>query len=197
MAETRLRDPHHDWHSDAYVDGWIARDSAREERRSLLRRMIEAAPFARHQAIDLIDIGAGYGAVAAEALAVFPKAQAVLQDYSRPMLERAAARLGRGPNLRYVVSDLTDPGWVSTAGGPFDLAVSAIALHNLGERRIVFDVYRAIRALLKPGGYFLNYDRFPGGVEPHLECLRAAGFAAAETIWQDPPLAIAVAGPRV
>lgn len=197
MASPQFRVSHHDWHSQKYVEEWIARDVTRDdERRPLLRQMLEAAPFPRDAAIDLVDIGAGYGVVTEEALRLFPKARAVLQDYSRPMLDRARARLGEGPRQRYVLCDLVEPSWTKDVGGPFDLAVSAIALHNLGDRKTIFEVYRAIHGLLKRGGYFLNYDRFHGGVEPHVEALRDAGFAAATPIWRKPPLAIVVAGPR-
>lgn len=197
MATPHARVGHHDWHSTTYVEQWIAHDVTRDdERRPLLRRMLEAAPMPHDAVIAILDVGAGYGVVTEEALRLFPKARAVVQDYSRPMLDRARARLGAGPNLTYVLADLFEPSWAAKVGGPFDLAVSAIALHNLGGRETIFEVYRAIGGLLKPGGYFLNYDRFPGGIEPHATALRGAGFAAADALWQKPPLAILVAGPR-
>jgi ubiquinone/menaquinone biosynthesis C-methylase UbiE len=190
-----FRVSHHDWHSRSYVDEWIARDVTRDdERRPRLREMIRAAPFAKSAPIAVLDVGGGYGVVSEEVLQAYPKAQVTLQDYSTPMLERARARLG--PRVRYVESDLFDPAWVETAGGPFDLAVSAIAIHNLGDRTKIFACYRAIYGLLKDGGYFLNYDRFPGGLEPHVKALAAAGFTEAKPLWEAPPLAILVAGPR-
>jgi len=162
----------------------------------VLRRMLEAASFSDDAAIDILDVGAGYGVVTEEALRIFPKARVVLQDHSRPMLERAQApRRGTGPALCPVRP--LEPSWTKAVGGPFDLAISGIALHNLSERKIIFGVYRAIEGLLKPGVYFLNYDRFHGiGVKPHLEALREAGFAAVEVPWQEPPVAIVIAGPR-
>ena len=106
-------------------------------------------------------------------------------------------RLGeRAGRLRYVLADLFEPGWVAQVGGPFDLAVSAIALHNLGDPDKVSASYRAIHGLLKPGGYFLNYDRFPRGLTSHVQALIEAGFTEAKAIWEKPPLAIMVAGPR-
>ena len=110
------------------------------------------------------------------------------------MLDRARERLAdRSEQLRYVVCDLTDPSWTQQVGGPFDLAVSAIALHNLRDPAKIFACYRAIHDLLKPAGCFLNCDRFVDGVEPHLGALREAGFGRVECAWRESPRAILVA----
>jgi ubiquinone/menaquinone biosynthesis C-methylase UbiE len=186
----------HDWHSTDYVAEWISRDAARDpERRPLLRQMLSIAPFPRDAELEVLDVGAGYGAVSEEALRAFPAARVTLQDYSQPMLDRARERLAdRSEQLRYVVCDLTDSLWQQQVGGPFDLAVSAIALHNLRDPEKIFACYRAIHDLLKPGGCFLNCDRFVEGVDPHLAELRKSGFDSVECSWQEPPRAIIVAG---
>jgi ubiquinone/menaquinone biosynthesis C-methylase UbiE len=186
---------HHDWHSPGYVDEWIAKDVTRDdERRPLLQKMLASAPYAHDAAIDVLDVGAGYGIVTEELLKVFPSARVVLQDYSKPMSEKARARFAKGSRqLKYVLCDLIDPSWPKKVGGPFDLAVSAIAIHNLGDRAKIFACYGAIHDLLKPGGVFLNYDRFPGGTDPHLKALRDAGFKRLETTYEKAPIAIVVA----
>ena len=191
-----VRMSHHDWHSSAYVAEWIAKDVTRDdERRPLLRQMLDAAPFARDRAIDVLDVGAGYGIVTEEVLQLFPAARVVMQDYSQPMSDQARERVAKAAHEpRYVLCDLLDPAWPQKVGGPFDLAVSAIAIHNLGDRAKIFACYRAIHGLLKPGGFFLNYDRFPGGAEPHLQALRDGGFDRVETTYEKPPIAIVVAG---
>ena len=185
----------HDWHSTDYVAEWITRDAARDpERRPLLRQMLSFAPFARNAELDVLDVGAGYGAVSEEVLQAFPAARVTLQDYSQPMLDRARQRLAGGSDqLRYVLCDLVDPSWPKQVGGPFDLAVSAIALHNLRDREKIFAGYRAIHDLLKPDGSFLNCDRFVDGIEPHLEALRDAGFGHVECPWLESPRAILIA----
>jgi trans-aconitate methyltransferase len=190
----RLSVPH-DWHSTDYVAEWIAHDVARDPvRRPRLRDMLAAAPFARDAPLAVIDIGAGYGAVTEELLQLFPAAEITLQDYSEPMLAEARRRLAaHAGQLRYVVGDLTDPAWPGAVGGPFDLAVSAIALHNLRDEAKIFACYRAIHDLLRPGGWFLNYDLYFDGVEGHLGALAEAGFASVECHWQEPPRAIVVA----
>ena len=189
----RLSSPH-DWHSTRYVADWVVHDTARDpERRPRLRAMVEAAPFARDAALQILDVGAGYGAVTEEVLQVFPQARVTLQDYSTPMLDQARTRLaGHQVQLRYVTCDLTDPAWPRAVGGPFDLAVSAICLHNLQDNAKIFACYEAIRDLLRPGGWFLDYDIFFDGVEPHIVALRQAGFTRIERIWEARPRATLV-----
>ena len=185
----------HDWQSADYVAGWIDHDIARDpERRPLLRQMLSSVPFSRDAKLEVLDVGGGYGVVTEEVLAAFAGARVTLQDYSPAMLDQARRRLvGRPGRLSFVLADLTDPAWPRRVGGPFDLAVSAIALHNLGSREKIFACYPAIQRLLRPGGYFLNCDRFADGLDEHLTALRAAGFGRVECTWQDPPRAIVVA----
>jgi ubiquinone/menaquinone biosynthesis C-methylase UbiE len=185
----------HDWQSADYVSGWIKHDVARDpERRPLLQQMLSSAQFPRDAELNVLDVGAGYGVVTEEALAAFPAARVTLQDYSQAMLDQARQHLAaHADRLSYVLCDLVDPSWPRQVGGPFDLAVSAIVLHNLGRRENIFACYPAIYGLLRPGGYFLNYDRFSAGVEEHLTELRAAGFGHVECTWQQPPHAIIVA----
>ena len=185
----------HDWHSSDYVSEWITRDATRDrERRPLLQQMLSAAPLPHDAALQILDVGAGYGVVSEEALQAFPAARITLQDYSRPMLDRARQRLAdSSERLRYVMCDLTDPSWPQQVGGPFDLAISAIAIHNLRDPEKIYASYRAIYNLLRPGGYFLNCDRFVEGVEPHVAALREGGFDRVERPWHEPPRAILVA----
>jgi ubiquinone/menaquinone biosynthesis C-methylase UbiE len=191
--------PHepHDWHSPAYVEDWIARDQAREPlRRTRLRKMLCAPPLARDAAIAVLDVGGGYGVVSEEVLGLFPRAQVTLQDYSRPMLDAARQRLAQyRDRVGYAVADLRDPAWTDAVGGPFDLAVSAIAIHNLRRLDLIAQCYRGIARVLKPGARFLDYDLFDliGGVAAQTESLKAAGFTSVDCLWQEGPLAILAA----
>jgi ubiquinone/menaquinone biosynthesis C-methylase UbiE len=191
--------PHrpHDWHSDSYVDDWIKHDVERnDERRPRLKRMMALAPFPHESAISVLDVGAGYGVVTEEVLEVFPSARVTLQDYSDVMLGHARDRFASlAGQLRYVRCDLTDPSWTDGVGGPFDLAVSAIAIHNLRDLAIIGECYRGIFRVLKPGGWFLDYDRFAsaGGVGAHEKLLRAAGFGQVERAWEQSAVAILAA----
>ena len=184
----------HDWHSPGYVEAWIARDEGRDaERRQRLRDMLSHAGLASDAAARVLDVGGGYGVVTEEVLRAFPLARVTLQDYSAPMLDAARRRLAADAGrVDYVVADLLDPAWTERVGGPFDLAVSAIAIHNLRDPSAIAACYRGIARVLKPGARFLDYDLFfdrTGGLPRHLEWLREAGFAPIDCLWQQPPLA--------
>ncbi len=188
----------HDWHSREYVQHWIDSDITRdEERRPILRRMLALAPFAPDAQIDILDVGAGYGLVSEEALRAFPRAHLTLQDYSELMFEHAHKRLaGLSPFTRYVLADLCDPAWTAKVGGPFDLAVSGLAIHNVNLEPMMKGCYQGIYRLLRPGGLFLDYDLFglvPGGVETHCNWLRDAGFERVQCIWEHAPAAAVAA----
>ncbi len=188
---------HHEWHSQSYVEEWIARDLQRdEERRTRLKKMLAVATFAPDAAISVLDVGGGYGVVSEEVLRAFPQARVILQDYSQPMLDEARRRLARhGAQVGYVQCDLRDPGWTDRIGGPFDLAVSAIAIHNLGDLSAMGQCYRGIARVLEPGALFLDYDLFDrfGGVAVHTKLLQDAGFIRVDLIWQQTPVAILAA----
>ncbi len=186
----------HDWHSQSYVDFWIERDEARNhERRLRIREMIALAKLPENAALCVLDIGGGYGFVTEEVLRTFPKARVTLQDYSQLMLERARERLEKwSGHMSYVLADLADPAWSARVGGPFDLIVSAIAIHNLRDRGAIAACYGAIAGLLKPGAPFLDYDLFAltGGIEAHTRMMQQAGLTRVSRAWDDGHAAIIV-----
>lgn len=184
----------HDWHSEDYVAWWLKRDAGRDaDRRERLRAMLAHAGFPREAQVAVLDVGGGYGLVTEEVLRAFPRARVTLQDYSEPMLTEARRRLaGHGDQVRTVLTDLLDPAWTQAVGGPFDLAVSAIAIHNLRDVGAIAACYRGIAGVLKPGAPFLDYDLFfdkIGGIEGHRRMLSEAGFARVECLWQESPVA--------
>jgi 2-polyprenyl-3-methyl-5-hydroxy-6-metoxy-1,4-benzoquinol methylase len=190
----------HDWHSQTYVDQWIKRDESRDdERRPRIRQMIAMAKLPRDAAIEVLDIGAGYGFVTEEVLHAFPNARVTLQDYSELMLAHAREHLAKSrPQLSFVLADLTEPTWSQRVGGPFDLVVSAIAIHNLRKLETIAACYRGVTQLLKPGASFLDYDLFSiaGGIETHIGLMQEAGMSRVSRTWDDGHAAIIVAHGR-
>jgi 2-polyprenyl-3-methyl-5-hydroxy-6-metoxy-1,4-benzoquinol methylase len=187
-------DGHHDWHSQDYVSGWIAHDVGRSsDRQPIIDRMIEAVPYARDTAIAVLDVGGGAGALTDAVLQAFPQARVTLQDFSRPMLDSAHNRFAdRAGQVRYVLCDLRDPTWAQNVGGPFDLAISGIAIHNLHDLAVIAGCYEKIHGLLRSGGCFLDYDHFDhiGGVPLHQHSLKVAGFRSVDLVWHEHPTAI-------
>lgn len=106
-----------------------------------------------------LDIGAGDGAMSELLLDLAPQAEAVLVDYSEPMLRGVEARLGRTPGgWRIVRADLRDAGWrAGLPDGPYEAAISALAIHHLPARR-KRELFAEVFDLLAPGGLFVNMD---------------------------------------
>ena len=184
----------HDWHSQDYATVWMTKDRGRTARRGpLLQRMVEGLPFAQDSPIRVLDVGGGYGAVSEVVLRAFPKAKVTLQDYSQAMIDQARGFLaGHGARMTYALGDLTDRRWIAQFSEKFDLAVSAIAIHNLMEMPLIAASYRDIRAVLKPGGLFVDCDHFDHveTIDSHMAAMKAAGFAQVECLWHQSPTGI-------
>jgi SAM-dependent methyltransferase len=193
-------DGDHDWHESGYVGEWMAKNEKRTERSALIQSMLSKAGVAKDAAIRVLDVGGGYGFVSGEVLKAFPKARVTLQDYSAPMIERAKDHLAtHAGQMSYTQSDLMDRAWVKAApivgGAPFDLVVSAIAIHNLRDVEAIGACYKDIHGLLAKGGSFLNCDHIEraGGADKHVEMLRQAGFTSVDLIANGTMTAILIA----
>lgn len=104
-------------------------------------------------ATRILDLGAGTGETARRVLERNPHARVVLVDASAEMLAAAREALSEDRVERIVVQRLEDP----LPHGPFDLVVSALAIHHLesADKRLLFQ--RIVKAL-RPGGRFVFAD---------------------------------------
>ncbi len=105
-----------------------------------------------------LDLGSGDGTLAAAVLSRFPHAEAVLVDFSEPMLAAARNRLGESTNS-IIQADFGTPAWVDVVftHAPFDAVVSGYAIHHQPDDR-KHGVYQEIFDLLAPGGMFVNVE---------------------------------------
>ncbi len=153
-------------HGAAWQGEGLVADFLRDRQRLLplidvQEALIETALRRRGSEVRrFLDVGAGAGAMSALVRRVFPGAEAVLLDYSEPMLARAEERLGPAGegSWQAVHGDLREPTWVQALPpGRFDLAVSSYAIHHLPAAR-KRGLYAELHDVLEPGAMFLNLD---------------------------------------
>ncbi len=153
---------------------------------------------------SILDLGVGTGETASRVLGVHPNASLVGIDSSPDMLRGAASLLPRD-RVKLVEQGLEDP----LPQGPFDLVVSALAIHHLdaaGKR----DLFGRVADRLVPEGRLVfgdvvvpddpndalienepGYD-MPNTIDEQLRWLAEAGFAP-ETRWVCKDLAVLAA----
>lgn len=185
----KLSDPHgfHDWSSKEYVRDWATRqDRYEEERKPQFQMIADAIPLTRDATIRILDVGAGYGALAQFLLERFPNATAVCQDGSEEMAELGRRRMRKWKGrFDYVIADFSKPGWSRAIDESFDVIVSTIAIHNVRVPGIIEAIYKEMLELLKPGGCFLNLDLVFVPLAKQLGWLRAAGFSEVRSNWRE------------
>jgi tRNA (cmo5U34)-methyltransferase len=149
-----------DWTDDGFVQEWLTRQEARADERSRQYAMVRAlVPRVPDDAFAYLNLAAGDGALDELLLARFPRARATLVDMSPVMIESARRRLSPfAERVSFHQVDLEGPGWTEQLGGPFDLAVSTIALHNLEDPLRLRVLYAEIFRILADGGGFFNLD---------------------------------------
>jgi tRNA (cmo5U34)-methyltransferase len=110
---------------------------------------VVAAATAGPDAQRILELGTGTGETARRLLAVQPGARLVGIDASEAMLAAARAELSADLRVQRLEDRLPE--------GPFDIVVSALAVHHLDadEKR---DLFRRVRKELTPGGRFVLAD---------------------------------------
>jgi tRNA (cmo5U34)-methyltransferase len=172
-----------EWNPDTYLAEMAAEIPGYEE----LQEAVTAAT-AGIDATRVLELGTGTGETALRVRAGQPEAEWVGIDASEAMLARARERL---PDADLRLQRLED----ELPEGPFDLVVSALAVHHLdgaGKRAL----FSCVAGVLRPGGLFVLGDvvvpaagqegpiyidwemDLPDSVEDQLAWLRAEGFEA-------------------
>ncbi len=177
--------PREDWFDDDYIEFWLKREGDRvAERQRQFAMMRAVVPKSPDETFRYINLGAGPGNLDEVLLAHYPGAEAVLVDGSMAMLAEARKRLERFEGrVEFVLANLATPDWVGAVEGPFDLAVSTIALHNLRDPRRIRDLYGEIYGVLGHGSVFLNLD-YVRLARPSLRALAAKASQDPEAAFQ-------------
>src|SRR5207245_10941553 len=112
---TKISDPHglHDWSSKEYVRDWATRqDRYEDKRRPQFQMIADAIPFTRDAAMQILDVGAGYGALTQFLLEQFPNAIAVCKDGSEEMAMLGRRRMAKWQGrFDYVMADFSKQDW--------------------------------------------------------------------------------------
>jgi len=150
----RIIDPwdHHDWDSKKYVADWAARQDEREtERREVFELIARILPYERDATINILDLGAGYGALCKFLLAHFSNATAVCQDGSEEMVKLGRERMaGLNGRVQFALCDFSKSGWSRKLKGSFEAVVSSIAIHNVRAHETIRAIYGETFSLVKP-----------------------------------------------
>lgn len=106
-----------------------------------------------------LDLGSGDGILSAAILDNFPDAQAVLLDFSEPMIEKAKNKLRDYKNIDFIVCNYEDRDWVKKVANsfPFDVVVSGFSIHHQTDAR-KYELYKEIFDLLSVNGLFINIE---------------------------------------
>jgi SAM-dependent methyltransferase len=102
---------------------------------------------------DVLEIGCGSGAMAAEVLRRYPDARMTATDYDDSMVDAARRRLAPfGPRAQVRQADATA---LPFPDASFDVALSFIMLHHVVQwEQAVAELVRVLR----PGGRLVGYD---------------------------------------
>lgn len=140
-----------------YLEGVRGAIPLAQQQLDIMQRLIAACDVPVRRFLDL---GCGDGVLALAVLDRFPEAQAVLVDFSVPMLDAARQRFAdRASPVRFVNADYGVSAWISEIAGsaPFEAIVSGYSIHHQSDPRKM-EIYREIFDLLQPGGIFLNVE---------------------------------------
>jgi tRNA (cmo5U34)-methyltransferase len=148
------------WGSREFVERWATKGGwqapFREVQTAMVLRMI---PHPIDAPIRVLDIGAGYGALAVAVLNDRANATAVCLDASEAMLKLGKERArDLKDRISFVQGSLESSDWLKSVDGTFDAIISSRALHHFTENQRRRHIFREAFDLVRAGGCFLNAD---------------------------------------
>ncbi len=147
------------WGEQARVRHFVETvDIAVPRRDEQLAFLLELFPWPADAPLQVLDIGAGFGALTQEILTHYPRSKVTCVDGSGEMMKLAQERLAKyGERVSLRLGDLAYRSWCEQLSGAYDAAVSGLAIHHITDER-KRALYAEVFGLLKPGGIFLNDD---------------------------------------
>ena len=117
----------------------------------------QAAALTTPHASHVLDVGCGAGNYTLKLLQRLPDIDVTLVDLSRPMLDRAATRIGEASSgeITAIQGDIRE---IDLGMERFDIVLAAAVLHHLRDEGEWESVFKKICDALKPGGGFWVFD---------------------------------------
>jgi tRNA (cmo5U34)-methyltransferase len=147
------------WGDEARVKYYVKNVSVTVPRRDeQLAFVLDLFPWPADAPLQVLDLGAGFGALTREILTRFPHSRVTCVDGSGEMMKLARERLAPyGERVSLRLGDFAYRSWHNQLPGGYDAAVSALAIHHVTNER-KRELYAEVFGLLKPGGVFINDD---------------------------------------
>ncbi|MHB8618349.1 MAG: class I SAM-dependent methyltransferase [Chloroflexota bacterium] len=147
------------WKSPEFMKPWLSQMDQRERKRAeQFAFMGHLLPFSAEDSFTFLDLGAGTGAAARGILSMYPRATAILADYSPQMMgEGARVMAPFEGRYRYVEFDMRTSDWPAAVPDALDAAVTSQCIHHLADER-KRSLFREILQRLKPGAWYVNFD---------------------------------------
>ena len=124
----------HEFHSDAFVQGWANRFRPNPERLRLFHTMYAELEKVMGENGRIVELGIGPGYLAQFLLEKMPGIQYVGVDFSQPMLKLAQTRLTPyQTRLQFIQANLITEEWWHNIPQPINGIVTIWALHDLGS----------------------------------------------------------------
>ncbi len=180
----------HEFHDAEFVRGWASRFVPTEPRLQLFDMILDEVRATGKDAPHVVELGTGPGYMARHILERDAALTYEALDFSEVFFDVARETIGDLVHrVTFTNADLMQQTWPSKLSRQPDAIISTWALHDLGGRQPVADVYARCYETLPVGGVLANGDFIkPDGTdweyEPgrfeislHLDYLRQAGFS--------------------
>jgi tRNA (cmo5U34)-methyltransferase len=155
------------WGNREFIENWIAKGGWQAPIRDMQTAMVlRMVPHPVDAPIRILDLGAGYGALAVALLNDRPNSTAVCLDASEAMLKLGRERnAGFGSRIEFIHGSVETPAWLKAVNGTFDAVVSSRALHHFtADQRRRF-MFQEIFSITRAGGCFINADNVRASTE--------------------------------
>jgi SAM-dependent methyltransferase len=185
----------HEFHDADFSKEWTEKFKPTPPRLKLFELMVQQIEHVGGKNAHVLELGIGPGFLAHHILDNLPDITYEGLDFSKSMLEIAKKRTEKHKKrIDFIQADLLTKAWKKRLKKTPGVIVSTWALHDLFDKKNIFNVYKTVYDVLLDRGLLLNgdfikpeesqYDYEGGRIKPseHLELLRKCGFQDPECI---------------